>query len=153
MSSPVVRAHALATLVLLAGLVGCGDGAEQEPTPPPPAASSAHAPALLTAPREPGEFVFDGEASPAAHGPIALHGRYKVRFAQYAPEDPQLNFTTQTAFVAELRPGASPRSRSIALFRSAAASGSRVLQLDGRYRVEVVFGDFPYAIRFTPAGG
>jgi len=27
-----------------------------------------------------------------------------------------------------------------------------VVRLRGRYRVQVLFGDFPYALRFTPRG-
>ncbi len=143
----------LSRLPALAGiaLVIAGCGGTDEPAPPTSAAASGRVPALLSAPREPGELVLHGEASPATRGPFAFHGRYRVRFAQYAPEDPRLDFGAQTAFVAALRPGTSPRSRSIRLFRSATAGGSRQMRLDGRYRVEIAFGDFPYVVRFTPA--
>jgi hypothetical protein len=151
MSSTAPRRHSsLPALAVLAfAIAGCGG--TDKPAPRTSVAGSGHVPTLLSAPREPGELVLHGEASPATHGPFALHGRYRVRFAQYAPEDPRLDFGAQTAFVAALRPGTSPRSRSIRLFRAAAAGGSRRLRLDGRYRVEIAFGDFPYVVRFTPA--
>ena len=43
-----------------------------------------------------------GDLSPASHGPYAFDGRYVVRFEQFAPEDPNVDFTDQTAFVATL---------------------------------------------------
>ena len=43
-----------------------------------------------------------GDLSPASHGPYAFDGRYVVRFEQFAPEDPNVDFTAQTAFVATL---------------------------------------------------
>jgi hypothetical protein len=74
-----------------------------------------------------------------------------VRFAQYAPENPKIDFAGQTTFVATLgpaRPG--PGAKQIRLFRDAARSGERTLELTGRHTVEVSFGDFPYVLRFTP---
>ena len=43
-----------------------------------------------------------GDLSPASHGPYAFDGRYVARFEQFAPEDPNVDFTAQTAFVATL---------------------------------------------------
>ena len=41
---------------------------------------------------------------------------------------------------------------SVKLFRGGAPHrAARRLALHGRYYVDVSFGDFPYAIRFTPA--
>lgn len=140
----------LAAFALGACLAGCGSSAQ---APPASTTRTADAPALLGAPRQAGEIVVDGELSPATHGPLDLDGRYRVRFAQYAPEDPRVDFTAQTAFVAKLRPAGSMRNRAIGLFRSAAPSGSRELSLDGRYDLEVSFGDFPYVIRFTRVAG
>ncbi len=153
MSSHAARAPsgslALVGLALAACLAaGCGRAAQ---TPPTATTRAADPPVLLSEPRQSGEIVVDGELSPATHGPLDLHGRYRVRFAQYAPEDPHVDFTTQTTFVATLRPTGSVRGRSVGLFHSAAPSGSRQMSLDGRYDVEVSFGDFPYVIRFTPA--
>jgi hypothetical protein len=105
---------------------------------------------LLQEPLLAGEVLVDGEASPRTHGPFSFEGRYTVRFAQYAPENPNLNFAGQTPFVAKLYPVGSRGRGSIQLFREASKSGQRVLRLSGVYMVEVSFGDFPYAIRFTP---
>jgi hypothetical protein len=39
---------------------------------------------------------------------------------------------------------------SVPLFHSASRTGRRTLALHGRLFVDVSFGDFPYAMRFTP---
>jgi hypothetical protein len=110
-------------------------------------------PALARAPRRPGEILVRGEASPASHGPLGLNGRYVVRFEQIAPEDPKLDFTTQTAFVATLdRRPEQAGADSVRLFRAAARTGRRTVTLRGRWYLDVSFGDFPYAIRLTPVG-
>jgi hypothetical protein len=107
-------------------------------------------PALARPPAKPGELVFHADASPATRGPIALDGRYLVRFEQTAPEDPRLDFSTQTPFTALLERRAGDPSGSVKLFGSAARSGRRELAIHGRYVLDVTFGDFPYAVRFTP---
>jgi hypothetical protein len=136
-------------LLAIAALAGCG-GADDKPTPPPPASKAKVA--LLQAPKRPGEVIVRGEASPASHGPFAFDGRYVVRFEQFAPEDPHLDFAGQTAFVASVdRHAEEEGSGSIRLFRAAKRTGRRSVTLHGRLFVDVTFGDFPYAIRFTPA--
>jgi hypothetical protein len=81
---------------------------------------------------------------------VTLDGRYVVRFEQYAPEDPHLDFGGQTAFVADLQ---TPDGRTAHhLFRAAKAHGETTVSAHGRYLVDVSFGDFPYILRFTPAG-
>lgn len=99
---------------------------------------------------EPGEVMVHAEASPQIDGPYRFAGRYRVRFVQYAPEAPGRGFAGQTPFVASLRAAADPRAKPIALFHAAAKSGARTISIDGRYLIEVAFGDFPYAMRFTP---
>jgi hypothetical protein len=137
-----------ALLLAFAALAGCG-GADS-PTPPPPASKAKVA--LLQAPKRPGEVIVRGDASPASHGPFAFDGRYLVRFEQFAPEDPHVDFTGQTAFVASLDHRAEEAGAgSIRLFRAAKRTGRRTVTLHGRLYVDVSFGDFPYAIRFTPA--
>lgn len=135
--------------VALALTTGCGDTAQ--PTPVPTAGpDSPNAPALLTEPEEAGEIIVSGEASPESHGPFRFDGRYVVRFAQFAPEDADLDFSQETSFEAELgplRPG--PRAKWIKLFRKAAASGRKTMVIRGRHTVDVNFGDFPYVVRFT----
>lgn len=108
-------------------------------------------PALAQTPRRAGEILVQGPVSPASHGPITLDGRYTVRFEQIAPEDPSLDFGTQTAFVATLdRRPQQEGAGTIRLFRDAARTGRKVITAKGRYYVDVSFGDFPYAVRFTP---
>ena len=139
-------------LMLAAGTIagGCGAGGGSGGTAAgsrPPAAQ----PALARSPVRPGEVLVRGDASPASHGPFTLRGRYTVRFEQVAPEDPELDFATQTAFVASLdrRPEVEDGS-SVRLFRAAARTGRREVTLNGRWYLDVSFGDFPYAIRLTP---
>ncbi|HEV7807818.1 MAG TPA: hypothetical protein VGO80_18500 [Solirubrobacteraceae bacterium] len=73
-----------------------------------------------------------------------------MRFEQTAPEDPQLDFSTQTPFTAALERRADDPSGAVKLFSSAARRGRRELTIHGRYVLDVTFGDFPYAVRFTP---
>jgi hypothetical protein len=124
---------------------GRAPGAAAGPAPPPAR------PALARTPARPGEVLVRGDASPASHGPFDLRGRYVVRFEQIAPEDPELDFATQTAFVASLdRRAEVEDGSSVRLFRLAARTGRRRVSLHGRYFLDVSFGDFPYAIRLTP---
>jgi hypothetical protein len=138
---------ALATLLL----AGCGS--ETGPVPPPSrAATQAAEPAWARAPEGAGEIVVRGEASPGSHGPFTFDGRYTVRFAQVAPEDPALDFRKETSFVARLdRNAEMPEAGSVRLFRIARGEGQRRVRLKGRFFVDVEFGDYPYVLRFTPA--
>jgi hypothetical protein len=139
----------LVALTLGAGAAaGCGNSADNGTAPPRGAAALKGDPALARTPRRAGEILLRGDASPRTHGPIALDGRYLVRFEQYAPEDPRLDFRNQTAFVADLeRQAGVPAVR---LFRTARASGQRTVTAHGRFLVDVSFGDFPYVLRLTP---
>lgn len=129
---------------------GCGSDASSSSAPRGDAALKAN-PALARAPKQAGEIVLRADASPKTHGPIALDGRYTVRFEQYAPEDPHLDFAAQTAFVAALKtPSGRPAER---LFRTARARGTTTITAHGRYLVDVSFGDFPYVLRFSPTAG
>ena len=129
-------------------LAGCGGEATEREKPPDPAKSDV---ALLRAPKRPGEVLVRGDLSPASHGPYGFDGRYVVRFEQFAPEDPNVDFTTQTAFVSTLdRNAEQDGPGSVKLFHAARRTGRRTLTLHGRLFVDVSFGDFPYALRFTP---
>jgi hypothetical protein len=135
-----------------AALVGCGAGGDsgsKSATATGPAAIKA-ATALARSAPKPGEFIFTGDASPASHGPIELDGRYLVRFEQIAPEDPALDFSGQTPFEATLQKRAGDEQGAIKLFSAASRTGRRELEITGRYVLDIAFGDFPYAIRFTP---
>ena len=125
-------------------IAGCGnDGAA--PAAPPPKARLP----LASQAKGPGEVLVRGEASPTEAGPYEFDGRYTVRFEQVAPEDPSVDFAGETPFVARLlAPGEHGRGRR--LFRAAAAHGERTVTIRGRYLVSVDFGDWPYALRFTP---
>jgi hypothetical protein len=132
-------------------LTGCGGGSSTDrgATGTAPDAQAA-APALATRPAAHGEVVVRGESSPRTHGPYTFAGRYRVRFEQYAPEDPRMDFTGQTPLTAALTPREGDTRGAIKLFQDAARSGSRELTIRGRLYVDVSFGDFPYVLRFTP---
>jgi hypothetical protein len=129
-------------------LVACGGGHAEPRTSD--TGADATVPALARAPAKPGERVFSGETSPASHGPFTLDGTYVVRFEQIAPEDPRMDFSTQTAFTAALQRRADDPRGAVTLFGAARRSGRRTLTIHGRYVLDVSFGDFPYAVRFTP---
>ncbi len=141
---------ALVLVVLLAVvLASCGGDGGSSPAATSAKPAAAALPALARKPAQTGELLFSGEASPKSHGPFELDGRYTVRFEQFAPEDPKLDFAGQTPFTASLRTAGS-RSDGDELFGAAAASGERELTRRGRFELDVSFGDFPYAVRFTP---
>jgi hypothetical protein len=132
----------------MALLAGCGSEAATPTKPPDPAKTKV---ALLQAPKRAGEILVRGDLSPASHGPYPFDGRYLVRFQQFAPEDPNVDFTAQTAFVATLdRNAEQDGPGSVKLFHAASRTGRTTLALHGRLFVDVSFGDFPYALRFTP---
>jgi hypothetical protein len=138
----------LPLLAALAVLAGCGSDSENPARPPDPKTAKV---ALLQAPKRPGEVIVRGDLSPASHGPYAFDGRYVARFEQFAPEDPSIDFTDQTAFVATLdRRAEQDGPGTVKLFEAAQRTSRRTLTLHGRLFVDVSFGDFPYAIRFTP---
>jgi hypothetical protein len=146
------RTQVLTVMLVLGTMVvaGCGGGMSNST----PVAAGPHAPGappLLKRKLHKGEVMVDAEYSPQREGPFDFHGRYTVRFAQYAPEAARVNFGGQVPFVAYLV-GIDPRSKKIGLFHLATAHGQKTLTLDGRYFVEVAFGDFPYVLRFTPRG-
>ena len=135
-------------LALVLAFAGCGNGV-QKGTPPPKASSAKVA--LLAAPKRPGEVIVRGEGSPESHGPITFDGRYRVRFQQFAPEDPDVDFTTQTTFVATADKHAEEDGPgTVKLFHAARRTGSKTVTLHGPLFVDVSFGDYPYALRFTP---
>jgi hypothetical protein len=142
--------------LLVAALIvtACGGGTTSGRTASTAAGDDAAArPALAETPKRAGEILVQGQASPASHGPVRLDGRYIVRFEQIAPEDPNLDFTGQTAFVAVLaRHTQQADTGTKRLFRTAARTGRTEVTARGRYWIDVQFGDFPYAIRLTPTG-
>jgi hypothetical protein len=147
------RIGLLVVLLALAALIGCGadrSGGSTGRLGTATTASTAVVPALARRTAASGELVVRGQSSPETHGPYAFDGRYVVRFEQYAPEDPKLEFASQTPFTAMLtRHQGDPRG-AIDLFQAAKRTGRRELTIRGRYYVDVSFGDYPYVIRFTP---
>jgi hypothetical protein len=148
----VSRVHRLLLpLALVVALAGCGADAAEPVKPPSPDSAD---PALARAAEGPGEILIRGELTPASHGPYALDGRYTVAFEQFAPEDPDVAFRRQTAFVLTLdqRKGIQGK-RSIRVFRTARRTGRTTIEAHGRFFADASFGDFPYVIRITPRDG
>ena len=148
---PSGRACLFFLLIASAALAGCGSDSGSSSTAT--TATTAALPPLARRPPAPGEIVVRGEASPATHGPYTFSGRYLVRFQQYAPEDPKLDFASQTPFSAALSRREGDPAGAVKLFEAADRTGRRELTIRGRYVVDVSFGDFPYVIRFTPRRG
>ena len=145
---PATQRHAAPLVAALVLLAGCGNEAATPTRPPDPAKAKV---ALLQAPKRAGEIIVRGDLSPASHGPYHFDGRYLVRFEQFAPEDPTVDFAAQTAFVATLdRTAEQEGPGSVRLFRAARRTSRKTVSLHGRLFVDVSFGDFPYAIRITP---
>ena len=145
------RSLPIALLVVVSlALTACGS---ESPEPPPTGgAGSPAAPALLKRKLRPGEVMVAAEASPQIEGPYRFAGRYRVKFVQYAPEAPGRGFADAILFVANLLLASNSRAKPIPLFKAVVKSGERTLTISGKYLVEVAFGDFPYALRFTPLG-
>jgi hypothetical protein len=144
----------IVVLALAGPLAGCGGATSaRSPTGGPSNAAQATArPALAKAPKRPGEILVQGDVSPGSHGPFTLNGRYTARFEQIAPENPNQDFTTQTAFVAVLDKRSQIEDRgTVHMFRAAERTGRKEITARGRYFIDVSFGDYPYAIRLTPA--
>lgn len=140
----------LVVLLALAAAAGCGDDRSGRATGPSATSAGAIAPALVRRTTEPGEIVMRGQASPATHGPYVFDGRYVVRFEQYAPENPVLDFASETAFTATLTTREGDPRGAIDLVQAAARGSRRDLTIRGRYYVDISFGDYPYVMRFTP---
>ncbi|HMJ37187.1 MAG TPA: hypothetical protein VK501_25005 [Baekduia sp.] len=147
-----MRRHLILVPLLAAAALTASCGSATSEAPRGAAALDAKAkPPLLRSPRGDGEIIVRATTSPRTAGPFTLHGTYRVRFEQYAPESPQMDFATQTSFVADLE--RQPGIPAVRLFRTAAATGARTVHVDGRYYVDVSFGDFPFVLRMTPATG
>jgi hypothetical protein len=144
-----VRGLAIALLIAaLAAVAGCGDDA---PGSPQSATTARAVPPLARRAVGPGEVLVRGDLSPKLSGPYDFDGRYVVRFEQYAPEDPRLDFSGQTPFTAALEERPEGREgRSVKLFEAASRTGRRTIRVTGRLYVDVSFGDFPFVMRFTP---
>jgi hypothetical protein len=153
---PIVRApspNLVLALIAAAGLAACGGNSGADSPSAVTTRTSTAPPALATRPPATGEIVLRGDGSPATKGPHVFKGRYLVRFQQYAPEDPTLDFTGQTPFSAQLTVTPNDPRGAVKLFEDAAATGREELEIRGRRYVDVTFGDFPWVMRFTPRGG
>ena len=129
-------------VVLLLAASGCGDEQRSEiRTVPSAQRSVTHGSSI----------VVRGDYGPDEHGPFAFDGRYDVRFVQRGAG---VDFGAEVPFTAHLeQPAANGPGRRVKLFQAAARAGRTTVSARGRYRVVVDFGDSPYELRFTRAGG
>jgi len=132
----------MAVATLAAG-AGCGGG------------SSAAGPGVATTPaaersvQRAGAITVRGDYAPDEQGPYALHGRYRVRFAQRGGG---VDWAREVPFTAHLEAAVSSGpGRTIPLFQRAARTGETTIRADGRFLVSVDYGDSPYEVVLTPA--
>src|SRR4051812_38339585 len=94
------------------------------------------------------EIVLRGDYGPDRHGPVTLDGRYAVRFTQRGAG---VDFAREVPFTAHLeQPTVGRAPPRIALFKTAARTGSTTITAHGRYDVVIDFGDSPYEIVIRP---
>jgi hypothetical protein len=129
----------MAAFAIAVGVAGCG-GASSSGT------TVATTPAAERSVQRAGTITVRGDYAPGEHGPYALHGAYRVRFAQRGAG---VDFTREVPFTAHLETTATP-PRSIPLFKAAAATGATRVRADGRFTLMVDFGDSPYEVVLTP---
>ena len=141
------RAKALIVAIVL--LAGCGSEAKPPTKPPDPAKSQV---ALLKAPKRPGEILLSAGTSPprrTARTPSTV--ATSCASSSSRPRTP--TSTSPPRRPSWRRLDRRPRWKARAactLFHAASRTGRRTLALHGRLFVDVSFGDFPYAMRFTP---
>jgi hypothetical protein len=143
----------------LAALGGCGNErvvtqtVERMVTAPAEPAGTDKAPALLKAPRRPGEILLTGNTSPKSFGPQEFEtGIYTFRFEQYAPDLPGLDYATDASSITvslDRKPRV-PAADSVVLINSAQKKGESPIYVTGKYYVDVTSADQSYALRFTP---
>jgi hypothetical protein len=138
----MMRHQITALAIMCAALAGCGSSGD-----------STGAVAVTTTPADQRSavdgagIVVRGDYGPDERGPFSFDGRYRVRFVQRGAG---VDFTREVPFTALLvEPAADGPGRRIALFSSAAPSGSRTVEAHGRFLVVVDYGDSPYEIRFS----
>ena len=108
----------LLVVVAACAVAGCG-GPTRRPRRDPEAD-----PALAREDADAGEIVIRGELSRVARA-LRVRRRYVAAFEQTAPEDPDLDFSRQTSFVATLDEEAEIERRdSIKLFRASRRTGA-----------------------------
>jgi hypothetical protein len=145
-----LRPALLLVVLAFAAAAGCGADRGGRTTSTSGSNTRTVLPALVRRAAAPGEIVVRGPASPATHGPYTFDGRYLVRFEQYAPENPGLDFAAETSFTATLTTREGDPRGAIDLVQAATRKGRRELTIRGRYYVDISFGDYPYVMRFTP---
>lgn len=139
-----MTAKLITLAALAAALAGCGDEAPRSTAPP------------LTPPEQRvrvdrGTIVVRGDFAPDSAGPLALNGRYRATFTQRGSG---VDFAAEVPFTAHLeqpRPTGAPRA--IALFETAARTGTATFTARGRWELLVDFGDSPFEITLTPEAG
>jgi hypothetical protein len=127
--------------VAIVALAGCGDGGA-------PGATVRTTPAAQRSVQHAGTITARGDYAPAAHGPYALHGRYRVSFTQ---DGQGVDWAAEVPFTAHLETAVSAGpAQTIELFKQATPTGTTTVRADGRFRLVVDYGDSPYEIVIAP---
>jgi hypothetical protein len=139
-----MKAHLTTPLVVVVALAAGACGEEQR-------AEVGTVPAAQRNVTDGSTIVVRGDYGPDERGPFAFDGRYDVRFIQRGAS---VDFGAEVPFTAHLeQPAAGRAGRRLKLFEAATRAGSTTVSARGRFRVVVDFGDSPYELRFTRAGG
>ena len=122
------------------------------PAAVPSAVADGGAPALATAPRRVGQVIFKGEGL-ASVGPKTFKGGvYMVRFEQWAPDEPDLNFRSDaSSIVIQLnrKPGKIGADAVTVTNATKKKGKTSVTVPAGRWYADVQ-ADHAWAVRFTP---
>jgi hypothetical protein len=100
-----------------------------------------------------GEVLLTGDSAPKTLGPVELEaGIYKFQFEQFDPESPGLDFATEASPIAVQlnRKPRTPAADSQLIVNTARRSGENIINVSGRYYVDVTAADHSYVLRFTP---
>jgi hypothetical protein len=155
------RWKATAVAAVAAGLALAGCGGERIITQtvtrtvatPPPSQAGGPKPTLTRTAPGPGEVLVTGDTAPKTFGPYDFEpGTYTFQFEQFAPDSPGLDFSTEAspfAVSVNRKPRASAPDSQL-LVNSAERRGDNIVNLSGKFYVDVTSADHSYVVRFTP---
>ena len=152
-------ARVIVVLAVLLGLAGCGGDRIITQTVtrtvaiPPPSERATKAPSLAAQAPGPGEILVNGNTAPKTFGPYDFEpGVYKFQYEQFAPDTPGLNFKTDASPLAVMinRKPRVTAADSQLIVNASERTGDNLVEISGRFYVDVTSADHSYVLRFTP---